>query len=258
MKMNFTIPVAALIAGAALGYCLAPSQGAAEPEAKTAAETPRRKHLPDAGAEEQLKALRSRIKELEKALADSQREPEPAQESRVDEGRRRGRDGNGPNWREMRERLEQWKKDNPEEFARMEKRRQEFMQERARRVQSKLDFFSSIDTSRMSKSDRATHDELQGLIARREEIESKLFSMDTADEDRGQLFQEMHETERSIREKSEQERQNLLRMTAEELGLTGSDAVEVVDTISEIYEATSGGFGGPGPGPGGPGRRRGR
>ena len=69
-------------------------------------------------------------------------------------------------WKGMRERLEQWKKENPEEFARMEKRRQEFMQERARRAQSKLDFFSSIDTSRMSKSDRATHDAvLKQLVA---------------------------------------------------------------------------------------------
>jgi len=258
MKMNFTVPVAALIAGAALGYCLAPSQGAAEPEAKPAAEEPRRRLLPDAGAEEQLKALRSRIKELEKAIADSQKQSEQAQEVQVEEPRRRGPGGNGPNWKEMRERLEQWKKDNPEEFARMEKRRQEFMQERARRAQSKLDFFASIDTTRMSKSARATHEELQGLIARREEIESKLFSTDTPDEEREQLFHEMHETDRSIRDTNEQERQNLLRLTAEELGLTGSDATEVVDTISEIYEATSGGFGGPGPGGPGRGRWRGR
>jgi len=256
MKMNFTVPVAALIAGAALGYCLAPSQGAAEPEAAQPAEGPRRKLLPDAGPEEQLKALRSRIKELEKALADSQKQSEQQQEVRVEEDRRRGRGGFGANWKEMRERLDQWKKDNPEEFARMEKRRQEFMQARAKRTQSTLDFLSSIDTARMGKAARETHEELQGLIAKREELESKMMAEDTPDEDRSRLFQEMFETDRSIREKNEQERQNLLRLTAEELGLAGDDATEVVDTISEIYEATSGGFGGPGPG--GPRRGRGR
>ena len=155
MKMNFTIPVAALIAGAALGYCLAPSRTPAEPEGKPAAETPRRKLLPDAGAEEQLKALRSRIKDLEKALAESQQQTsEQVQENRNEGNRRRGQGWSGPDWKGMRERLEQWKKENPEEFARMEKRRQEIVQERAKRAQTKIDFFSSIDTSRMSKSDR--------------------------------------------------------------------------------------------------------
>ncbi len=258
MKMNFTIPVAALIAGAALGYCLAPSRTPAEPEGKPAAETPRRKLLPDAGAEEQLKALRSRIKDLEKALAESQQQTsEQVQENRNEGNRRRGQGWSGPDWKGMRERLEQWKKENPEEFARMEKRRQEIVQERAKRAQTKIDFFSSIDTSRMSKSDRATHDELQALIARHEEIEAKLFSTETPDEERGPLFQEFRDTERSINEKNEQERQILLRLTAEELGLSGSDAVEVVDTITEIFDSTSpSGFGGPGPG--GPGGRRGR
>ena len=76
-----------------------------------------------------------------------------------------------------------------------------------------------------------------------------MFSPDTPDEDRQQLFQDMRETDRAIREKNDQERVNLLQQTAEALGLSGAEATEMVDTIGEIYEATSNrGWGGPGPG----------
>ena len=67
----------------------------------------------------------------------------------------------------------------------------------------------------------------------------------------------MRETDHAIREASEQERENLLRQTAEALGFSGAEATEIVDTVSEIYEATSNGFGrGPGGRP--PGGPRGR
>lgn len=131
----------------------------------------------------------------------------------------------------------------------MEKMRQDFMERRAQRAQSKIDFLSSIDTSVMNQQARETHEALQGLIAKREELEAKMFSPDTPDEDRQQLFQDMRETDRAIREKNDQERVNLLQQTAEALGLSGAEATEMVDTIGEIYEATSNrGWGGPGPG----------
>ena len=77
-----------------------------------------------------------------------------------------------------------------------------------------------------------------------------------SDEAREQLFREMRETDHAIRETNSQERENLLQQTAEALGFSGAEATEIVDTISEIYEATSNNFGGPG-GPGGPGGGRG-
>lgn len=247
MKMNFTLPIVALVGGAALGYCLAPS--AATPAEKPA-ETPiAPARIADAGDAEAVKALRARIRDLEKELASARAgaTEEKVQEERRDRGDRGGR-RNGPDWGDMRARLDQWKKDNPEEFAKMEKARQDFMQRRAQQAQSKIDFLASVDTSRMNKQAKATHEALQGLIARREEIQQKLFSPDTADEERGRLFQEMRETEHQINEKNGQERSNLLQQTAEALGFSGAEATEIVDTIGEIYEATSNQRGGFGPG----------
>ena len=162
----------------------------------------------------------------------------------------------------MRANFEKWKAENPEEFARMEKRRQEFMQRRAERAQSKIDFLSSVDTSGMSPAAKETHESLQTLIAQREELEAQVFAEGTTDDQREEIFRQMRETDRAIRETNAQERANLLQQTAEALGFSGAEATEIVDTIGEIYEATSdwggrgpGGPGGPG---GGPGGRRGR
>ena len=253
-KTGLAVPVVALLAGAALGFFLKPDTSVPAATgskdgyvAKGVAETPE-------GTTE--KNLRKRIKELEAMVAELQ---SAAAASTADAGKKDGRRGFGPGGErpsreEMRARMEEWKKEHPEEFAEMEKRRAEFMKQRAERAQSKIDFLSSIDTSTMSKKARETHEKLQGLIAKREELEEKMQSMpDLSDDERDALFQEMHETGREIRETNSQERENLLQQTAEALGFSGSDATEIVDTISEIYEATSSeGRGGPG-GPGGPG-----
>ncbi len=252
--MNFSIPVVALLGGVAIGYCCASRQPAASetrPDGAPARERARGR-IAAAGDAESVKALRARVRELESALAAARSAEEAPAEQKVEETpRREGRDG--PDWRGMRERMERWRRENPEEFARMEERRKAFMQQRAQRAQSKLEFLASVDTSRMSKKARETHVELQTLIAKREEMETKMFSPDLSDEDREDLFREMRETDHAIRERNSQARENLLRQTAETLGYTGDAATEIVDTIGEIYEATSSNRGGPG-GPGGPGR----
>ena len=256
MKSSLTIGAVALAAGAVLGYLGGRTTVAAVPvDDDGAADVPRKggaliAEVEDAGAA----ALRARIKELEALLAQAQT---AKSEVRIDErpagGWSGGRDGR-PSREEMRANFEKWKKENPEEFAKMEKRRQEFMQRRAERAQSKLDFLSSIDTSGMSRKAKETHENLQSLIAQREELEAQMHGEEVTDDQRDEIFRQMRETDRAIREAGEQERENLLRQTAEALGFSGAEATEIVDTVSEIYEATSSGFGrGPGgPPPGGP------
>ena len=268
MKQTLIIGAVALAAGLAVGYVggVSSSRPAAPADA-AAGEAPRTgggliAEVDGAGEA----ALRARVAELEARLARTQ---EASGAARIDEtpaadGRRggRGERGGWPSREEMRANFEKWKAENPEEFARMEKRRQEFMQRRAERAQSKIDFLASVDTSGMSRQAKETHENLQSLIARREELEAQVFAEGTTDDQRDEIFRQMHETDRAIREASEQERENLLQQTAEALGFSGAEATEIVDTISEIYEATSNGGGrgpgGPGGGPGGPGGRRGR
>ena len=264
-KIGFAVPVIALVAGAALGYCLKPSAAPAETKDKSA-KTYKAKGVADTPEGLTEKNLRARIKELEAMLAEKNAAAETKEDGK---GRNRrgmfGPGGERPSREEMRAQMEKFKKENPEQYAEMEKRRAEFMKQRAERAQSKIDFLSSVDTSTMSKKAQETHAKLQDLIAKRQELEEKMQSMpDLSDDERDSLFSEMRETGRAIQETNSQERENLLQQTAEALGFSGSEATEIVDTISEIYEATSsegrGGPGGPGgmggPGMGGPGGRR--
>ncbi len=256
MKMNFSIPVLALLGGVALGFSLAPRRTEMQPAPGAPARERVRGQIVAADSDEAVKALRARIRKLETALA-AAGDANGASERNAGEPPR-GERRDGPDRSGMRERMERWRRENPEEFARMEERRKNFMQQRARRAQSKLDFLASIDTSRMSKTAKETHAELQELIAKREEMENRMFSPDLSDEDRQELFREMRETDHAIRDRNSQERENLLRQTAETLGFAGEAATEIVDTIGEIYEATSSDHGGRGPGGfgrGGRGRR---
>ncbi|MBQ1345506.1 MAG: hypothetical protein IIY62_03990 [Kiritimatiellae bacterium] len=242
---TIAVAVAALAAGAALGYFLKPA-----PEAPAAAEptpAPAERRVDDT----ELKALRQQVKALQARLAAAEAEKPAATEEKVEEPRPE----RGPRGGDWRARLEQWKKDNPEEFARIEKERQAFMQRRAERAKSRLEFLASIDTSKMSAADRETHEKLQGLLAKREALEAKMGQLlELSDEERNQLFADMRETHHEIHELNGQEREILFKQTAELLGFQGEEAGEISATITEIINATDNGFGGPG-GPGGPGGR---
>ena len=255
--MNMTkiaFPLAALIVGGALGYCLKPSPPA---EKNQSVENERREEISPRPEDNSMRVLRARIRELEAKLAEKNPKAEEAEAVRADAPREEGRGGG--NWRE---RIENFRRDNPEEFARMEKRRQEFRQHRAEQARSKLEFLSSIDVSRMNAKQKATHRRLQELVARRDELESKVTPdamMNSSAEERREFFEEMRAIDRDMRELNAEERDILLSQAAQSLGLEGEDAKDVVSAIKEIYEHTGNDFGMRGFGGGnrrGGGRRR--
>lgn len=207
--------------------------------------------IAEAGQDDTIATLRARIQELEAQQAfmgDAEVAESVVVAETAPQQRRNGFEG-------MRERMEQMKRDDPERYARMEQRRQQFLQRRAHEVQSKLDFFASIDTTGMSRKARENHEALQNLIAQREELMAAVGQEDLSEEERHEQFMTLRETDREIWERNEMERETLLYSMAEVLsGGSAADANEIVDTITEIYEATSnaGGFGGregPPPGP---------
>ena len=259
MKLrNFSPIVISLLVGAALGFCLGPLSTPApapEPEQKAEPEQAKQPDRRDRGDRAANRALRARIKELEDMLATQGVDGEKMTEEETD---RRERPRFDP-----RAEMERLKTEDPARYAQITNGMAQFRQRRLERAQSKIDFLSSVDTSKMSPGARKTHEDLQEMIARREEIESKMHSiMDMTDDERHALFGEMRETDERIRELNRLERENLLVQTAETLGFSGDDAKEIAETVKGIYEATDSGFGfgppgGPG-GPGGPGRRRGR
>lgn len=248
---------AALVVGVAAGYFV-PHAGetSSEAPAETEEYVPE-KAIDDKGDEASIRALKSRIAQLEEELAKKDVE---RSEERVEERENRPMRGGNP-----REWMENLKKENPERYAQMTNGMARFREQRTARQQAKLDFLSSVDTSKMSAEAQRTHGELQSLIAKRHDLEGAIMDENLSDEKRGELMREIFENSRQIRELSREERNNLLEETGKALGLEGEAAKELTDTIREIYEATDdnvfGGRGGPmgrggrGRGPGGRGRR---
>ena len=249
------------MAGAALGYCARAPREAGEAESSEISEA-QPKLIADAGED----ALRARIAELEAQLAAKSAEGAKASEEETAEEIREERmtpeERRARHFKEMREGFEKWRKENPEEFAKMEQRRKDWQARRSERVRSRREFLSSIDTSRMTEEEKGVHDQLQILMQRREELESKISTMTPFEneEEFGELMKQLHEVDHEMRDLNHAEREALLKATAEELGYTGDDAAIIVDTVKEVIDATSEGRGGPGPGgpgPGGPGGPRG-
>lgn len=248
---NFSPVVISLLAGAAIGFCFAPSAGApkAAPE-KTSPKKVKAESRPDEAAEKEMRVLRSRIKELEDMLAKQGVEVE---EMKEESSRRERRDRP----RDFRADMERLRKEEPERYAQITNSMAQFRRHRLERAQSKIDFLSSIDTSRMSPAMLKVHSDLQDMIEKREAVEEKMRGfMDMTEEERREAFQEIGEIDGRIRELNRAERDNLLVQTAEALGFQGDDAAEIIDTVKSIYEATDSGWGFGGPG--GPGRRGGR
>ena len=253
----------ALLVGVAIGYFA--GEPGTPPPAETAAATnvPPAK-IADAGDAASVQALRQRVAELEKLLAERETKEEVAISNAVAEAvKNRPPEPPRGNWRE---RMEEMKKNEPERYAQMTNRFAQWRRNRAEQAHSKIDFLSSIDTSHMSARAQKTHNELQTLIAKREEIEERLHQEDLSDADRNALWKEMRESFHELQRLNGEERRNLLAETAHNLGFEGDDAKEISATIQEVIEATDGGWGGGrhhgghrGPPPGGPqGGPRGR
>ena len=229
---------AALLAGVAIGYFVKDEPiPAKEPRTEETAKKP----VADKGEEATVKALRHRIAELETALAEKDGKSEIAISNAVAEAvRSRPPEPPRQNWRE---RMEEMKKNEPERYTEMTNRFAQWRRSRSEQARDRMDFLSSIDTSRMNAGARTTHVALQDLIAKREEIEQQLQSPDLSDDERGKLMGELHSTHRELMRLNGEERKNLIEETARNLGFAGEDAKEFSATIQDVIEATDSGFG---------------
>ena len=227
---------AALIAGVAIGYFAAPSGEKASAPSQDDGGYVAKSAISDEGDAAALAALRARVKELEAQLAGDREEELVLISNVVDRvrGDRRGRGGQNPG-----EWLEALQKTDPARYTQMTNRFAQWRNERLNRQQSKLDFLASIDTSHMSASARKTHERLQDLIVRREEIEDEMHADPNMSwEARGQVFARMREVDEEIHRLNGEERKTLLNETARELGLGKDDAAALSETIEDILSAT--------------------
>ena len=243
----------ALLVGVAIGYFVKDEPVAAAELAKV--EETEKKPIADKGEEASVKALRRRIAELERTLAEKNEKSEIAISNAVAEAAKtRPSEPPRMNWRE---RMEEMKKNDPERYTQMTNRMTQWRHDRAAQARGKLGFLSSIDTSHMSAGAKKTHAALQDLIAKREEIEEQLQASDLPDEERGKLMEQLRDMRHQIQRLNGEERMNLISEVANSLGFEGEDAREVTLTLIEVVQATDEGFvphhgGHRGPPPGGP------
>ena len=230
------IALVSLALGAAAGYFAGSGPEEAKTETQEVGRTP--KPIGDVGASASVKALRARVAELERLLAEKSSEAEKPREEKMAEAPRPMERGGSPS-----EWMKHLQKTDPARYTQITNRIASWRRRRAETARSKMEFLSSIDTSRMSAAARKVHEELQELVARREEIESQIHQEGISDDERHRLFEEMRQTGRRMNELNSKERDNLLAETARNLGFEGEDVKEVVSTVKEVVEATESGWG---------------
>ena len=103
----------------------------------------------------------------------------------------------------------------------------------------RLDFLSSIDTSKMSAADRETHEQLLGLLAKRYALLAKALSEGLSTEARDQLRADARSFIDEIVDSIKLERGILLRYTAAQLGFSGEEVNNISEAIIKIVHASN-------------------
>lgn len=214
--------------------------------------------IADQGESASVKALRTRIRELERQLAERAGSDDDTARTEVAavpsaEGERR--EG-------FQERMERLQRDDPARYTQITNNMAQWHRRQSERRAKQLEILSSIDTSRMNPEAQQVHADLQEAIARREELDQQLQDPSLSDERRHELWNQMRELGQTTWQLNVRERNNLMTETAKELGFKGQAVRDFNVTMREIIEATDnssnwpGGHGrhrGPGGGPRGGG-----
>jgi len=244
---------AALLGGVAIGWAVRPVPPP-QVEVKEKTRPRAQNRVADVGADAVREALRRRVKDLEREIAalrsnHAAREFLPATntEARVEPPRRFDMPGPAA----FRAHMEEMRQNDPKRYAQMTNGMARFRAFGLRNAANKLDTLASVDTSRLSKSEIATHERLQVLIAREQELHdiARPDNGDVTDEERAAAWKELHELGREKHSLEQRERDTLLAKTAEAYGVSGQAAAELVETVKAVYQATESHFGGPRGGP---------
>ncbi len=166
---------------------------------------------------------RARIASLQ---SDSEDE-ETKQKPRLETERRNSREGY----------MERLKQENPERYAEMQKRREEFQAKIQHGTAERAMYMLDVDTSRMTEEQLQKHEQLVETlgVTLRKMDELPNLEGDAARDAR----HEFHENIGKISELFKSEREYLLLETARELGYSEGDASGFSEYIEKIYNMTS-------------------
>ena len=262
--MKKTLLVVLFVLGAACGFLLGASTSNKAPKAEaetTPAVTKKNKSSRVEELERQLAEARAENARLRKANEEAEQAVAKAKEGAP----QRPQEFNFPTNIDFN--AEMRKNMTEEQYTETTNAIAGFRARLAARAKGRMDFLSAVDTSKMSAADRENHEKYLDLMRQREELmgnnKNGIPDMST--------IQKMMEIQMQMGPVAKKERATLVNEVTRELGYQGDDAAVVSDTISSIYDCTSGGGlmgnledaieamgpmpGGPmgGPMPGGPG-----
>ncbi len=190
--------------------------------------TPRTVVVKDEAAERAAAELRKRVAELEAALAERVPEPpKPQEEAQAAPPRRQS----------FNDRMEQMKKDDPAQYAEMQKRREEFRQNMEQRVQERADFIAAVDTKNMNDAQKENHAKLVETVALANELMAQMSQPGV--ERTPEMRQQMGETMAALGELYGAERSYLLEETARAAGYQGAQASEFASQVQSIIDNTT-------------------
>ena len=138
------------------------------------------------------------------------------------------------------ERLEKFKRERPDEFAALQRRRESIRAARKAAADNRQEFLDSIDLTYFTEEQRKTHAAYADALAARQEARERMAAARRAgaavsDADRAQL----QAAERVIREQGAAERAALFEAAARSFGVAAEEDVKRFrETISSILEMT--------------------
>ena len=241
MKKTFIVPTIAFVLGLGVGVLLMSvprmNDGAAEGSAETPdvksgrvrSESHRRAEKRDAESDEETNEEEG---EFVEAVDADQVVEEETEEATVEEVR----DEDGLT---IEERAEKFKRENPEEWERIQKRRAAAL-EAARKVNAqKQDFLDTIDEKFLTADQKKEHAVFAEALAARNAARERINVANASGKEVAPAdYRAYSEAERTLHAKANDERQLLLEAAARSLGLAGDDVPTFLNILKDIDSCT--------------------
>lgn len=249
-RKTWFLTAAAVLTGLVAGGMLERARAAAEAADKPAQDAAVKAAAPALVAKRDLMALQSANDALREAnerlrqrLAEAARPPAedfadyddvPAatnsnEGAAVDERR--------PRRESFAQRMERMRQENPEEYAEMQRRRDEFRQRITQLAYDRNDFLTAINVKNMNAAQRENHEKLLETV---DHVNGLIAEMETADgERRREIGRAMAEAGMALDALYAEERRYLFEEAARSMGYRGNDAAAFADHAQSIIENTS-------------------
>ena len=139
-----------------------------------------------------------------------------------------------------RERLEQLKREDPERYAEMEKRRREFQENMRQALDRRDDFLGAIDLSLLTPEQQEMHARfVDALAAQQAAIDTLNARAEAGEAPTEEERRAMREAMRQVRGLQGAERDALLSAVAVSMGLSEGEETEAfIGVVKEVYDST--------------------